>query len=398
MSPAPVNRAAYGTLRLNLNNGWFWAPPRGPPIIRKQIAVATEQELNDQALPHPAPERPRLIFATEQDAVGALAALRVPGVVDFLATQGHAVALDLAEIDDTWAHAARLLNQRGVGVIAGLSLSAEEGFGFNLQNYPLAIGCYQAFVNWARAHGLQFEAVGLSIEPPLQDVAPDQRRGPRALLRRLWLARENVLYPAAQAAYNELIVAIHLDGYEVHTYQMPAIADDRRVGTTLLQRALDIVDLQSDLDVLMCSSSVPIDLFGYDLGGALIASYGANADAIGVGSVGEGDPAIERHAPLPWRALQRDLLLAAQHTDTIYLYSLEDCVARDLLPKIASLAWDAPARPAAGRRALIGLLRGLVFAILMVGRFGRTALAWGGWVVAVFFWLRGRRARREYKG
>jgi len=349
--------------------------------------------MNVATLPGGAPERPRLIFATELDGVAALAALRSPGVLDFLAEQGHAVVLDLAHLDDPWVAMARLLNQRGVGVIAGLSLSPEEGFGFNLQNYPLAQACYQSFSAWAHEHELQFEAVGLSIEPPLEDVAPDQRSGPRALLRRVWLARENVLYPAAQAAYNELSVTIHLDGYEVHTYQMPVIADDRRAGTTLIQRALDIIDLPSDLDMLMCSSSVPIDLFGYDLGGALIASYGANADAIGVGSIGEGDPATDRHAPLPWAALRRDLLLAAQHTDTIYIYSLEDCVARDLLPEIAGLDWQAPAHPALGGRVLIALLRAMVLAMLLAIRFGRRTLAWGGWALAIFLWLRGRRSR-----
>src|ERR1044071_4580408 len=71
---------------------------------------------------------------------------------------------------------------------------------------------------------------------------------------------------------------------------MPVIADDRRAGTTLIQRALDIVDLSADLDVLMCSSVVPIELLGDDLGGALVASYGAHADAIGVGSIDDADP------------------------------------------------------------------------------------------------------------
>jgi hypothetical protein len=359
--------------------------------------VATERELSEATLPNSTPEQPRLIFATELDGVAALAALRAPGVLDFLAAQGHVVVLDLAQLGDAWVAAARLLNERGVGVIAGLSLSPEKGFGFNLQNYPLAQACYQSFSAWAREHDLQFEAVGLSIEPPLEDVGPDQRRGPRALLRRVWLARENVLYPAAQAAYNELSVTIRLDGYEVHTYQMPVIADDRRAGTTLIQRALDIIDLPSDLDVLMCSSSVPIDLFGYDLGGALIASYGANADAIGLGSIGEGDPATDRHTPLPWAALRRDLLLAAQHTDTIYIYSLEDCVARNLLPEIAGLDWEAPARPALGGRALIALIRTLLLAVLVAGRFGRRTLAWAGWALAIFLWLRGRRSRQTQR-
>ena len=82
---------------------------------------------------------------------------------------------------------------------------------------------------------------------------------------------------------------------------------------------------------------------------------------------------------LPWPALRRDLLLAAQYTDTIYIHSLEDCVARDLLPKIAALDWEAPAHAKPSRRALIVLLRALLFGTLVAGRFGRTTLAWGGW-------------------
>lgn len=354
--------------------------------------MATEPDLlDDQQL---LGDQPRLIFSTELDAAALLATLRRPGVLDRLAALGCAVALLLPDLGDTRAQVVRLLNQHGVGAIASLCLPLDEGFAFNLLNYPRAFECYSAFQAWARAYELRFEAVGLSIEPPLEDVAPDVRPGtlrmPRALLRRLWLARENILYPSAQTAYGELIVAMHLDGYEVHTYQMPVIADDRRAGTSLVQRALDIIDLPSDLDVLMCSSSAPLDLLGNDLGGALIASYGASADAIGIGSIGDGDPAAEGHTPLPWPALRRDALLAAQHTDTIYIYSLEDCVARNLLPQLAGLEWGAPARATVRGRLLIGLLRGAIFAVLMVARFGLVALAWAGWALAIVLWLRGR--------
>ena len=365
------------------------------------MATAREQ-IHDDA-PEPAPERPRLLFSTDLAGDDLLASLRAPGVLDILAEHGYGVALSLPEPDDACAEVVRLLNRRGIAAIAVLSLPPEDGFAFNLRNYPRALGCYQTFHAWAQRHELRFEAVGLSIEPPLEDVAPVQRRGPRALLRRLWLARENILYPSARTAYSELIVAIHHDGYDVHTYQMPVIADDRRVGTTLIQRALDIVDLPSDLDVLMCSSSVPIDLFDNDLGGALVASYGESADAIGVGSIGDpdlgwaddGDPATEERAPLPWAALRRDLLLAGQHTDTIYVYSLEDCVERGLLPRIAKLDWDTPARAALRQRLVLAGLRGALFAGLVTGRFGRAALAWGGWAVAIVLWLHGRRRRRS---
>jgi hypothetical protein len=370
----------------------------------------TQRETLPTIAPNGEPDRPRLIFSTDLIGEDLLATLRVPGVIDTLVAQGGSVALPLARLDDLAVAATRLLNQHGIAVVASLRLSPGEGFAFNLQNYPRALSCYQDFHTWARWHGLRYEAVGLSIEPPLEDVAEEQPRRARALARRFWLARENILYPSAYAAYSELIVAIHLDGYEVHTFQMPVIADDRRAGTTLIQRALDIVDLSADLDVLMCSSVVPIELLGDDLGGALVASYGAHADAIGVGSIDDADPpnleawdwnAADWHGPdseqrstLPWPALRRDLLLAARYTDTIYIHSLEDCVARDLLPKIAALDWGAPVHARPGRRALIGLLRMLLFGMLVAGRFGRATLAWGGWALAIALWLRGRRRRK----
>ncbi|MBS1964778.1 MAG: hypothetical protein JST60_03010, partial [Chloroflexi bacterium SZAS-1] len=247
--------------------------------------MATEHEsLNQHHTRSMASEHPRLMFTTELDAGALTRALNTPGILDMLAMQGYGVTLVLPQLDAARAQAVRLLNQRGIGVVASLCLPTEEGFAFNLQNYPRAFEHYSAFQAWARAEDIHFEAVALNIEPPLEDIAqmipPGRFVAARALLRRLWLARENILYPAAQAAYSELIVTMHLDGYEVHTFQMPVIADDRRAGTNLLQRALDIVDLPADVNVLMCSSSLPLDPFGNDLGGALIASYGESADAL----------------------------------------------------------------------------------------------------------------------
>jgi hypothetical protein len=201
-----------------------------------------------------------------------------------------------------------------------------------------------------------------------------------------------MLYPSARAAYTEMIGAIRHDGYQAHTFQMPFVADDRRAGTTVIQRALDIMDLPADIDVLMCSSCVPSERLDNDLGGALIASYGPSADAIGVGSASEDD-ADEESVRLPWPALRRDLLLAAHYTDTIYLFSLEDCAKREMLDKIATLDWDAPARPAAGKRALVRGLRWLLLAALVGGRFGPPALAWAGWGLALLLWWRGRRRK-----
>ena len=359
---------------------------------KAESAVATQPEQPALQLLE---ERPRLVFSTGLDGAELLRALAQPGVLELLRAQGYGVALLLPRFDDARAEAARLLARHNIDVIASLCLPPDEGFAFNLQNYPRAFEHYSAFHAWARANGLRFAAVSLNIEPPLEDIALGERPGSfglaRAFLRRLWLARENILYPSAQNAYGELIVTMHLDGYEAHVFQMPVIADDRRAGTSLLQRALDIVDLPADVDVLMCSSSLPLDPFGNDLGGALIASYGADADAISIGSAGDGDPDAEGYTPLPWPALRRDLLLAAQHTELIYVYSLEDCVGRDLLPRIAALDWNAAARPTLRGRALIGVLRAALFGLLFVARFGIGMLAWAGWAVALVLWLRGRQ-------
>jgi hypothetical protein len=349
--------------------------------------MSTEYELDRSTAS--APDRPRLIFFTDLEGTDLLSLLQQPRLLDQLVSEGFGVALSVARLDDARARAAQLLNAHGVPLIAWLLLPPEAGFAFNLQNYPQAITHYRAFRAWALEHELSFEAVGLEIEAPPDEDPRSPQWGLREIARRFWLASENVLYPSAHAAYTEMIGAIRHDGYQAHTFQMPFVADDRRAGTTLVQRALDIMDLPADVDVLMCSSCVPSERLDNDLGGALIASYGPLADAIGVGSASED--AGEEIVRLPWPALRRDLLLAARYTDTIYLFSLEDCAGRGLLDKIATLDWDAPARPAAGKRALVRGLRWLLLAVLVGGRFGPRTLAWAGWGLALLLWWRGRQ-------
>lgn len=336
------------------------------------------------------PVRPRIIFTTELDAHELLEILSRPGIPELLAANHYTIALALPFLDNEHADVVRRLNAHEIPVVAWLMLPADAGYSFNAQNYPQLQTCYRAFHNWVSTHALVFDAVGLEIAPPA-DVTRSDHLSARYLARRLWLAGDNVLFPAARAAYTELVTLARHEGYEVHAYQWPLIADDRRAGTSLLQRALEIVDIPSDVDVLMCSSNVPLGRLGRDLGGALIASYGPAADAIGIG--GGGDPA--HGAVLPWPALRRDLLLAAQHTDVIYLDSLEGCVRRGLLPLIIGMDWSARVRAEPGRRVLIATLRGLMLGTLLGARFGPRVLAWTGWVLAVLLWLRGRARHRD---
>lgn len=337
--------------------------------------------------------RPQIIFFCELDGLELQAILADERVLDELATQGYGVAIAIRNLDQMTAAAVRTLNARQILVIAWLLLPPSEGLWLNLQNYPQAVERYHALYNWAQASTISFQAIGLDIEPPSAELDRLQRWGLRDLVRRVWLARENVLFLPARAAYTELIARIHHDGYEVHTYQLPILADDRRAGTNLAQRALDIVDLPADLEVLICYSSAPIEALGHDLGGALITSYGPAADSIGVGTLSGGlrELGDEPPPPLPWEALERDLILAAHHTDTIYLYSLEGCVERGLLPRLTTIDWDAPDHAVTWKRALIDGFRTLILGGLLLARFSRSLLAWLGW--GLFALMLARRIR-----
>jgi hypothetical protein len=341
--------------------------------------------------------RPQVIFFSELESSGLQQLLAQPGVIEELTAGDHGVALALHQLDAATAQAVQVLNAHAVPVIAWLLLPPGEGVWLNLQNYPQALERYHAFRNWAVEHDLRFVAVGLDIEPPpVPSAAPQGAWNVRTIVRRLWLARENVLYTAARAAYTDLIATIHHDGYEVHTYQLPLLADDRRAGTTLLQRAFDLVDLPADVEVLMCYSSIPIRCLGSDLGGALISSYGPTADAIGIGSVGSVAPRdADTLPPLAWEALERDLLLAAHHTDTIYVSSLEGCVERGLLTRIRTLNWDRDLHAVPSRRVLVTMLRAALLLSLITARFSRSLIAWMGWGFALVLLFRQIRAWRQ---
>jgi hypothetical protein len=343
----------------------------------------------------PVSTKPQLFFFSEASGAELLQLIEQPQVLDILLSQNYGLVVSVAQLDHHLVQAIRTLNAQNIPLIAWLLLPPEQGFALNLQNYPQVCAHYETFREWAKRHSLDFQGVGLEI-----DVVPSESlQSPtwelRELLRRMWLANENVLYPAARAAYVELVGMIRHDGYEVHSYQLPLIADERSIGTTLLQRALDIMDLPTDLEVLVCSSCVSTDHIQRDLEGALIRNYGSQADAIAIGTTdddGSGDRHIVR---LEWPAIKRDLLLASRYSDTIFIFSFEDCVRRNVLPQIAALNWLQPARASNSKYLLLKAVRLFLRAILVIVRFGPWTIAWAGWGVALWFWWSGFRYRKK---
>ncbi|MEI8307556.1 MAG: hypothetical protein WCF99_10885 [Chloroflexales bacterium] len=339
---------------------------------------------------------PHLIFFCDLDGRAMLELFGRPSLIDDLVTNGYGVALAIRDHTPALVAAVRMLNEHGVQVVAWLQIPEREGGWFHLQNYPQAVECYRNFRAWSCEHGLIFHAIGIDIEPPSSELDRIQRWGIRDLARRVWLVHENVLFAAARAAYADLVGEIHHDGYEVHAYQLPILADDRRAGSTVIQRAFDIVGLPADVEVLMCYSSLPINTLGDDIGGALISSYGPTADSIGVGAVGgAADSALDDLPPLSGDSLERDLLLAARHTDLIYVFSLEGCVERGLLPHIIQMNWSLEPHTIRWKRLVVGAIRALILFALLISRFSGRILAWLGWGLFMMMLVRTALRRGE---
>jgi hypothetical protein len=89
--------------------------------------------------------------------------------------------------------------------------------------------------------------------------------------------RDHERVARARAAYAALVDQIHADGWQVENYQFPLIADERRAGSTLLQRLLGLVDVRTDREVWM--------------------QYNSFVGSLGPGSCGATVP---RATPSPW--------------------------------------------------------------------------------------------------
>ncbi len=346
------------------------------------------------------PPEPRLIFATELDGTSLATLFEQHQLLHTFAQHGYGLAMAIGDMSPIRAALVRQLNAHQIYTVAWMLLPAVDGYGFNLQNYPQAIAHYHAFRDWANTNALHFAAVGMHMLPPADDLSRLHHLRLRDVGRWLIRMHDNALFEPGRTAYLRLIDHMHHDGYAVHTYQLPLMVDDRRAGTSFVQYALDVPDLPVDLEVLMCHSSLPIEALGNDMGGALISSYGMAADCIGIGYThsatmrGADTPQLAEveSLALEWSALERDMLLATRYTDTIYIFSLEGCVAQHMLPRIATINWDKEPRVTLRPRLVVRTLRFALLLVLLIARHFSLMLSWLGWLLFLVVLLR-RRVR-----
>jgi hypothetical protein len=326
----------------------------------------------------------RLTFFCELDA-DELSALVADGtVIAQLAALDAQVSLGLRDISAARARVVQRLSAAGIPVIAWQLLPIEQGYWYNLSNPHHAAARYAAFQAWTREQGLHWAAVGIDIEPDIREVARwfanPLQLAPEIVRRLLDTGRVQ----RAGAAYRDLIAQMHADNYQVESYVIPYMRDERRVGATLLQRLMGLVDLPTDREVPMLYSS-----FHRPYGAGLLWSYAAEGTAAGLGSTGGGVDVggIDQIAPLSWAEFSRDLRLAQRHCHEIYIFSLEGCVRQGFLEQLIHFNWDSHVDPPALHARRVGQARLALRMLLWLS--ARLNVAWLGLLPLI--WLAWRR-------
>jgi hypothetical protein len=286
-----------------------------------------------------------LTFFVELEAAPLEQLLARPGVLSSLQAAQARVAMAMLDCSERRARAVRRLQQGGIACTAWLLVDPEQGYWLSADNVAQAARRYRAVRDWARAERLQLTTVGLDIEMPHDDSAALIYHGRRALQRLFRRRRSQAQRRRASEQYAALLREIRDDGFVVETYQFPLIVDERKAGSTLLQRVLGVVDMVPDREVLMLYRS----LLPGPLGAALVDAFGVEADGIAVGITGGGVPLIEEvfgHSVLDLDELLEDLRRARCYTEHLYVFSLEGCVERGYLEALCRADLDQPIRPA----------------------------------------------------
>jgi hypothetical protein len=331
--------------------------------------------------------QPRLTFACELDASRLSALVADAAVIDDLRALEARVAMMLSDLSSERADAVRRLNAAGVPVVAIPLLPYAEGYYFTADNAERAAARYHEWKEWTAEHQLGWVGVGLDIEPDVR-VYEAIADNPWRLLPILLSGLRNRERPRRAAdAYAALVARIRADGWIVENYQFPPLADERRVGSTLLQRLFGLVDVATDREVWMLYTS-----FMRSIGPGLLWSYAPEARVVAVGSTG-GAPNIPGSPQVPtlnWQELASDLRLAHHWCDDLYVHSLEGCVQQRFLGRLRSVQWsEATAPPSA--KAAAALRRALRAALWLSARPGRALAA----AAAVSFALTRLRSGRR---
>jgi hypothetical protein len=320
-----------------------------------------------------------LTFFCELDAEALEALFENDQIIEHLCALNASVSMGIRDFDDRRVAVVRRLNEAGVPLVAWLLLPEAQGYWFNLDNAQQAVHYYFDFRSWTEEHALQWARIGLDIEPDIREMARllEGELGVLPTIVRRLLNGQRFRY--AHALYAVLVDQIRADGYPVDSYHIPFIVDERRVGSSLLQRTTGLVNIPSDREVLMLYSS-----FMRPWGHAVLWSYAPDAQSIGVGITGGGVDLLDAKqiAPLNWDELARDLRLAQTWSDDVHIFSLEGAVQQGFLERLRDFDWDTPVAPPLDKARRVAHIRSWARAVLWCSKYpgviaaGLLGLVW----------------------
>jgi hypothetical protein len=282
---------------------------------------------------------PVLTFFCELEAQPLEALFTNPQVIPDLKALNAGVSLGILDFSPERAGVVQRLNNAAIPVTAWLLLPKDQGYWFNSTNAAQAARRYADFKAWTAEHDLKWAAIGLDIEPDINEtisLTQDRSRLAPTMLKRLF-DQQSLL--RAEMAYASLATHIQTDGYLVESYHIPFIVDERKAGSTLLKRLAGLVDFHANREVLMLYSS-----FMRPVGDGVIWSYGPQADSIGIGITGGGvdlQP-VKDIPPMSWAELTRDLRLAYHLKKPVHIFSLEGCLNEGYLTRLRTFDWEGP--------------------------------------------------------
>ncbi len=356
-------------------------------------ATGDARDVNGNVRIQGPPTRPNLIFGCDRQTRD-LDALFTPALVVQLKALGASIALSTEDLSPERARVVRRLMEAGIPMLAWIVLPKAQGYYVNVATAPQTAARFAEFHRWTNANGLRWEAVGLDIEPTLQEFG--SRTGLRLATLMIRRAFDWERVRRAHHQYEQLVQDMRSRGYRVQTHQLAFIADERNAGSTLLQRIFGIADVRGDEEVLMLYTSL-----SEPFGAALIWAYGPDAQLVAVGSTNlSGDPAVDaKYPPLTWEKFSRDLRVARHFSKAVGVYSLEGCVRYGFMPRLVAMDWNEPVtipadsiRQATGFRVLVRVALWVVSRLLYFAVAFMLLFAWLGRVAAR--WWRRRRARR----
>ena len=271
---------------------------------------------------------PHLVFAcceTLSDMNMLPFTLSNPQVTSDLQQLHAGVAVALSDLSADRAEIIRRLNEDGIPVTAWPLLPTRQGYYFNADNATEAEARFEEFEEWTAEYRLRWEAIGLDIEPSVQEFSALKQGSKWSLFLYLvgrYLDREQVA--RAKLTYAGLVRTMQARGYVVQTYQLPFMVTEREAHSTLLERLLGVVDVRGNVEALMLYTS-----FAPSVGSAMIWAFGPEAQAITVGVTGG-------QGGLNWAQFSRDLIVASHFARLIGVFNLEGCVHEGFLSRLAS--------------------------------------------------------------